>query len=392
MISIWTRKLLFICLLLGLCYAAAFNVPAETLNNTAYQVWAVDQNGNRVYILNPDGQLLRSIDLAEQVRAERPHLVTLSKDGKTAFFANTASNSISIHRTATGEAVTVIENVGKAPHAAQQNPYDPDRVYVFNIAPQVRDSANQADGGETITELVLEENTWRIGRRLDLAAAPALADTDRFPSRRPVLAGFAPGGRIMLVSLFHGGVAAVDLQAWQVTDAWGSDQIREHATVLVASPDGKELYLTAGSKSESWLYVFQVAGKPTLVASHNLSTLGQDAHGAAIDPVRNELWVVHRASSNATVHPLATIRSDKPASGVVPFVGKIPDLIAISPDGQRGFVTLRGPNPAPTIPFPLTGEAPGVAIIDIPGRKLLKTLQLGVPTQGDFHGIEILVP
>lgn len=51
---------------------------------------------------------------------------------------------------------------------------------------------------------------------------------------------------------------------------------------------------------------------------------------------------------------------------------------------------MRGPNPAPTIPFPLKGNTPGVAVVDVPGRKLLEVVALGDSQQGDFHGLAIV--
>ncbi|HEY7679385.1 MAG TPA: hypothetical protein VIC04_02630 [Terriglobia bacterium] len=53
-------------------------------------------------------------------------------------------------------------------------------------------------------------------------------------------------------------------------------------------------------------------------------------------------------------------------------------------------VTLRGPKPAPTIPFALAGESAGVVVIDVPNRKVVKVVKLGDPQTGDFHGVMVL--
>jgi len=136
--------------------------------------------------------------------------------------------------------------------------------------------------------------------------------------------------------------------------------------------------------------VFNVAGaEPQLVRTHNLSGTGQDAHGVVIDPVRRELWIAHRVSSNVTIHPLATIRNPDHAWTIIPQVGKTPDLIALSPDGSRAFISLRGPKPAPTIPHATVGETPGVSIIDVATRRLVRVVPLGNQEAGDFHGIVV---
>ena len=93
--------------------------------------------------------------------------------------------------------------------------------------------------------------------------------------------------------------------------------------------------------------------------------LGQDAHGASVDAATRTLWIVHRVSSNATLHPLNTIRQADHRPSVIDFVGKTPDLIMLSPDSHRAYVTLRGPKPAPTIPHATVGETPGIGIIDV---------------------------
>jgi hypothetical protein len=357
--------------------------------SSTYQVWAADQNGNVFYILDRDGNVLRSLNVAEIAGADRPHLIVATPDRTAVFSANTVSNSISIHRVPDGALVAVVEKVGKAPHAAQPNPYDPTRVYVSNIAPRGGDQQGSPDKGETITEVVREGGAWRVSRYLDLKNATVLADDQKFPSRRPVLVGFSPDGRYMVVSLFNGGLAVVDLKSWEVVDGFGKDQVAHHATVVYPSPNGKELYVGSGNQAQSWLYVIDVSGKPKLVATHDLSPFGQDAHGMAIDPIRGELWLVHRASSTVTIHPLTTLR-EKHTPHVIAAGGKAPDMIEISSDGRRAYLTLRGPQPAPTIPFPLAGATPGLAIIDVPSRKPVKLVALGDPMKSDFHGVAIL--
>ena len=358
----------------------------------AYEVWAVDQNGNLVYVLDPQGAVIRTIDSTGLGMARRPHMLWGVTGDAYLYSANTVSNSVTVLGRSDGVVHGVILSVGKAPHAAQPHPLRPDRIYVMNIGPRAAGADGQPDRGETITELVREAGAagpaWRVARFLDLKADPVLADSTRFPSRRPVCGGFSKDGRSMLVTLFNGGLAVVDLESWRVTRAWGRADVAQHGCGFAASPDGNELYVTAGDMQSSWLYVMDVSSRePSLVATHNLSATGQDAHGVFIDAQRRELWVVHRVSSNVTIHPLASLRRADHQFAVIPFVGKTPDLIAFSPDGARAYITLRGPKPAPTIPHATVGETPGVAIVDVPNRRLLSVVKLGNQETGDFHGI-----
>ena len=356
----------------------------------SYEVWAAEQNGNTLYILDPDGKVLKTIDGVTLGDAKRPHMLWGVPKDEHVYSTNTVSNSVTVLSNKDGGVKAIIAGVGKAPHAAQPNPQNPDRIYVSNIGPQAAGADGKPDRGETITEIVRTDGSkWEIKRFLDLKAAPALADANLYPSRRPVCVGFSKDGRYMLATLFNGGLAVVDLQAWDVVKGWGKNDIAENGCGFAASPSGDEMYVTAGNQQSSWLYVFDVTGAPKLVATHNLSKFGQDSHGVAIDRANNTLWIAHRVSSTVTIHPLGTIRQADHQPSVIDFVGKTPDLIAFSPDSRRAYVTLRGPKPAPTIPHATVWETPGVGIIDVASRKLLTVVKLGDQEAADFHGIFI---
>ena len=359
-----------------------------------YRVWAMDQNLDELFVLDPDGGVLDVVGSEALGGAARPHMLWGVPGDGYVYSANTVSESVTILDRDSGETLHVIEDVGKAPHAAQPNPVRPDHVYIFNIGPQEVGEDGEPDRGETLAEVIREGSgsdvTWELTRYLDLAASPALADDDLFPSRRPVCGGFSQDGRHMLVTLFDGGLAVVDLEEWEVTRAWGNDEVAQHGCGFAPSLDGSELYVTAGGMESSFLYVFDVAGEePDLVASHDLSEVGQDAHGVYVDPVREELWVLHRVSDNATIHPLNVIHEAGHDFEEVEFVGSAPDLIAFSPDGDRAYVSLRGPDPAPTIPHATVGETPGVAILDVETRELLDVVTLGDLEDSDFHALFI---
>jgi YVTN family beta-propeller protein len=387
------QKFLIIGLVIG--SAGAFLLSGcEAEQEWDYVVWTADQNANDVYILSPDGEVLEIIDRETIGNAERPHMLWGIPPDPYIYSANSVSGTITVLDSRDNSVAAVIENVGKLPHAAQPVPNRPDHIYVSNIGPQDIDEEGNPDLGETIAEIIRSDGddgpVWELTRFLDLKADPALADDDMFPSRRPVCAGFTPEGDAMLVTLFNGGLAVVDLDEWSVRQAWGRDEIAEHGCGFAESPDRQELYVTAGGMHSSWMYVFDFSGdEPELVVSHNLSDSGQDAHGVWVDTDREELWVIHRVSDNATIHPLNTIRNEGHDYEIMDFVGRTPDLITMPEDNSKAFVTLRGPNPAPTIPHDIVGERPGISIIDVASRELLDVIYLGDPEMGDMHGIFI---
>jgi DNA-binding beta-propeller fold protein YncE len=381
--------LVFSAALSGCGSAPATGLQRAALAAPPYEVWAADQNTDTIYVLDPAGKVLRTLDGATLRGARRPHMLWGVPGDEYVYSANTVSNSVTVLSSRDGTVKAVIDDVGKSPHAAQPNPRQPDRIYVANIGPQETRNG-RPDRGETITELVRSAGPgWEVARVLDLKSAPALADSARFPSRRPVCFGFSRDGRYMLVTLFNGGLAVVDLPTWTVVKSWGKDAIAEHGCGFATSPGGEEIYVTAGGLHASWLYVFDARSEPHLVASHDLSKWGQDAHGVVVDRLGGTLWVLHRVSSNVTVHPLATIRQPGQNPAVIDFVGKTPDLILLSPDSRLAYLTLRGPKPAPTIPHATVGDTPGIAIVDVPARRLLDVVRLGDQVAGDFHGLFI---
>lgn len=62
---------------------------------------------------------------------------------------------------------------------------------------------------------------------------------------------------------------------------------------------------------------------------------------AARPPRGCQHWVVNRVTSNAQVIDPRT----RSVIAEIPFVGKTPDIVAMSPDSRFAFITLRGPNP-----------------------------------------------
>jgi DNA-binding beta-propeller fold protein YncE len=114
---------------------------------------------------------------------------------------------------------------------------------------------------------------------------------------------------------------------------------------------------------------------------------GHDAHGVWATPDGSEIWMVNRVSSNGIVLDAATLER----KGDLTEVGKTPDIIAMSPDGQFAFISLRGPNPV-SAPHVAVGETPGFAVVSIVDRTLQQVVQ---PAEGnehsDFHGIGVRV-
>jgi YVTN family beta-propeller protein len=107
---------------------------------------------------------------------------------------------------------------------------------------------------------------------------------------------------------------------------------------------------------------------------------GKDAHGVALTPDGKHALVPNRQSGDVSIIDVATGN----LVGTISNVGDKTDIIAISPDGARAFVTTRGQAQTGD-PMALSGKEPGVSVVDVKSRKLIKKIGLG----GDPHGVEI---
>jgi DNA-binding beta-propeller fold protein YncE len=107
---------------------------------------------------------------------------------------------------------------------------------------------------------------------------------------------------------------------------------------------------------------------------------GKEAHGVALTPDAKFALVPNRQSGDVSVVDMATGK----IVDTVANVGDKSDIIDVSPDGTRAFVTLRG-DAVTGDPAMTTGKEPGVSVIDVPGRKVVTKISLG----GDPHGIAV---
>lgn len=102
------------------CFAATAALlfgPAASASAQTYQVWAADQNGNLVYVLDPDGRVLRTLDSTALGNARRPHMLWGVAGDPYVYSANTVSNSVTVLSRADGSVKAVVPHatVGETP-------------------------------------------------------------------------------------------------------------------------------------------------------------------------------------------------------------------------------------------------------------------------------------
>ena len=71
--------------------------------------------------------------------------------------------------------------------------------------------------------------------------------------------------------------------------------------------------------------------------------------------------------------------------------GETPDIIAMSPDSSRAYISLRGPNPV-SAPHVAVGSTPGFSVVDVAARELAALVQPNADDPAsDLHGIGVRV-
>lgn len=347
-----------------------------------YEIWAMDQGTHKVHIFNSALAEVASMDLgARGVRV--PHMLEFTSDHRYAFVASPASGNVTVIR-ASDRAVVAQIPTGPRTHHAAVSPGD--RTVLVSVI----GAANVPWDGKLVEiNLDLANERFTVGRQL------VLADDPLFASRRAgikdtggaVCLGFTADGSYGYVTLGpgldEGGVVVLDTRSFRLVEVYPPQQLDANCGT-VRSSSGAHMYLVGGDRGVG---AWHAADTRTHRPVRRTDSRGHDAHGSAVTPDGREYWLVNRVTSNAVV-------VDQRTMGVVaeiPFVGKTPDIVAISPDSRYAFITLRGPKPV-TMPHLAVGETPGIAVFDVRSRAQVRLLEpVKGNEQSDFHGVAIRV-
>ena len=212
------------------------------------------------------------------------------------------------------------------------------------------------------------------------------------PDNAPICLNVDSSSRYAFVTLRGGGLFVVDVTTTPMSIVAEYDASVIHPNGCIGLEAAGKLYVNSGGGSatnpyESDLYSFRLADFTPVPAPPNTplrnlvfsrDALGvADSHGGILTRDSRYLWVADRAANLMTVvdtrtdlvmneFTLLSQHSADPA----------PDLMGISPDGNRVYVSLRGPNP-------LTGNFAGVnnAVGATPGLGIIRV------TEGGRNGV-----
>jgi DNA-binding beta-propeller fold protein YncE len=338
----------------------------------SYEVWALDQGTNRLYVFTPDLEVAEVVDFPEGV--DMPHMVSFTSDGGYAFIANVASGNVAVVRAHDREVVALIAT-GAGTHYAGVVPGD--RSVIVDVI-----------GEGKLVELLFdaEREEVTVGRELVIADDPLfVARASEFPSSSPICHAYDREGRYAYVtlgpSLANAGLIVLDIETFTLARVHPGSEIAANCGTALG-PDGRRLFLTGGSVDQGLWFAYDTVDG---ILEHVGDSGGTDAHGLYPTPDGREVWLVNRHSSNGLVIDPVTLE----IVDEIPFSGKSPDIMAMSPDGRFVFVTLRGEAPR-SGPHAIAGDTPGVAVLDVATRELVTILRpdAGNPAS-DFHAVAV---
>jgi hypothetical protein len=346
-----------------------------------YEIWALDQGTSMVHVFNSKLEEVARVDMtAHGVKV--PHMIDFTSDHAYAFIASLASGDVSVIRTA-DRAVVAVLKTGLGTHMAAVKPGD--NVVIADV---IGDAKVPRDGKLVEINFDLQTGGFKIGRSLIIADDPLFKKSaDRFNDISAICHEYSADGRFAFVTLGpalkDGGLVVLDTERFELAAAYPPDELKVNCGT-VRTRDGKYMFLNGGDGSVGVWYVLDIATRKVVRQG---DSRGLDAHGVWATPDGREVWMVNRVSSNGIIFDANTLE----IVAELKDIGRTPDIIAMSPDSQRAFISLRGPNPI-TAHHLAKGTTPGFAVVSIPERKLVKLVE---PAPGndksDFHGIGVRV-
>lgn len=421
---------------IGLLAALALGLvgAAGAGGSSGFEAWAVDQSnttgtsgGGAIHVYEGSdlsgaaaakavserielGGAATSLCLSQTGTAPvRPHMILFNAGQTHAILSFVASGHVLFLDAATRTPIACID-VGAQAHAATPSP-DGSYVLVANQNGKLlqrisTDYATNTFGLEPAATLDLANGTTPSGA---LRQDPALR-----PDNAPICPLVEATGRLAFVTLRGGGLFVVDSRATPMRIVAEYDRVTVHGNGCGGVETGGKMYVdsgggTASNLSEFDVYAFPLARfghtpappntpAPKLVVSQD-DRAATDAHGVALTKHGRYLWVADRAGNRIVVLETATDE----LVGEIALSGELsgdpsPDLLAVSPSGNRVYASLRGSLPLTGDPDVSTGDTPGVGVIRVEhgGRTgrlqaiaRISNVDAGGVERADPHGLAV---
>jgi DNA-binding beta-propeller fold protein YncE len=361
----------------ALTLGAALSLSAATAQD--YEIWALDQGTHVLHVFNTELEEVARVDLgAEGVRV--PHMIDFTSDGAYAFISSTGSGDLTVMETESREIVARFDT-GPRTHAATVLPDDSAVIVAVIGAPDdYRD-------GKLVEIRINGDGTFEEGRTLVIAEDPLFEEHEAaFNDVAAICHQYSADGRHAYVTLGpgldDGGLVIADTESFELVKVFGPEELQVNCGTSLTA-DGRYMFVNGGSHDTGMWYVLDTE---THEVVHQDDSRGIDAHGVWTVPDGSEVWMVNRVSNNVII---IDPESFEILENIEDGFGDTPDIIAMSPDSSRAYISLRGPNPV-SAPHVAVGTTPGFSVVDIAGRELVMLVEPAAEEpESDFHGIGV---
>lgn len=437
-------------LLFAALAALAVTLPAWAADEPNHEVWLIDQSntydsdgnglldsGGILYIYKgselaenaASNASPQKIDLggaiAEQVKLTtgtvpvRPHGVAFNRSQTHAIVSFVASGHVLIFNAATRKLVFAVD-VGAQAHASVPSP-DETYILVANQNGKLLQRINtdylrNVFALDTNATLNLATGTTPSGA---LKQDDALTQVNVRPDNAPILARPDSTSTLAFVTLRGGGMFVVNTRVSPMAIVGEYTKATIQPAGLLAIQKADTLYFNSGGGGgatlgfQSLLYRLPVSAfsttpnvtpdspAPVVVFDHT-ARAEKDSHGLMLTKDGRYLWVADRAANDVIVVDTAThsVVNEIKLAGAV-SADPAPDLFALSPSGNRVYVSLRGPIPLSgnnTNVNNAKGSTPGLGVIAVEAAGMSGLLQAHVAIsnldgagveRADAHGVAV---
>jgi hypothetical protein len=313
----------------------------------------------------------------------RPHMFFFNRSETYGVLAYVASGHVAFIESKTRQATAFVD-VGEQAHAAYPAANEKYVIVANQNGKKVHRIWTDYEQGIFLHD---------VGATLDLAAGVTpnglpKQDPVLRPDNAPICLNLDSSSRYAFVTLRGGGLFVVDVTTTPMNIVAEYDASVIHPNGCIGLEAAGKLYVNSGGGSasnpyESDVYSFPLAQFSPIPAPPNTpvrtlvfsrDALGvADSHGGILTRDSRYLWVADRAANLMTVVETRTDTVINEFSLLSSHsADPTPDLMGISPDGNRAYVTLRGPNP-------LTGNFSGVnnAVGTTPGLGIIRVTESG---------------
>ncbi|MCC5989129.1 MAG: hypothetical protein JJT95_15755 [Pararhodobacter sp.] len=361
--------------------ALATGLSVASAQAQSYEIWALDQGTHLLHVYDTDLNEIARVDLgAEGIRV--PHMIDFTSDGAYAFISSTGSGDLTVMDTAERSVVARFAT-GPRTHAATVLPDD------SAVIAAVIGAADEHRDGKLVEVRINGDGSFEMARELVIANDPLFQQhEDEFNDVAAICHQYSADGRHAYVTLgpglADGGLVVADTQSFELVRLWGPGEMQVNCgTALTA--DGRYMFVNGGGPEVGVWYVIDTE---TMDVVHSDDSRGLDAHGVWATPDGREIWMVNRVSDNVII---IDPESFEIVANIEEGFGETPDIIAMSPDSSRAYISLRGPNPV-SAPHVAVGSTPGFSVVDVTARELVALVQPNADDPAsDFHGIGVRV-